>query len=40
MGLFKYEKEREKQRLELAKKMLLKKRTISEVSEKTGYSET
>jgi AraC-like DNA-binding protein len=40
MGLFKYEKEREQLRLELANKMLLKKRTISEVLEKTGYSET
>ena len=37
---FKPAKYIKQERLELAKKMLLKKRTISEVSEKTGYSET
>lgn len=37
---FKPAKYIKQERLELAKKMLLKKRSISEVSEKTGYSET
>ena len=37
---FKPAKYIKKERLELAKKMLLNKRSISEVSEKTGYSET
>ena len=37
---FKPAKYIKKERLELAKKMLLDKRSISEVSEKTGYSET
>ena len=37
---FKPAKYIKQERLKLAKKMLLNKRSISEVSEKTGYSET